>query len=154
MNPLLAQLTHRPFPEAAEILHNEADQITHEWDAAVRKAMPQMRNLTFDELKDSTPQIVLAISHALASDDPQVIRELVNRASVGMIWIVTRLLPLEITSHPRSFLDESSFSPKKSNASQMPERTSGARSPIPPEKTRVSNPPRVEVSAQRFVLAW
>ena len=80
MNPLLAQLTHRPFPEVAEILLNEADQITHEWDAAVRKAMPQMQNLTFDELKDSTPQILLAISHALASDDPEVIRELVNRA--------------------------------------------------------------------------
>ena len=80
MNPLLAQLTHRPFIEVAEILRNEADQITHEWDAAVRKAMPQMQNLTFDELKDSTPQILLAISHALASDDPDVIRELVNRA--------------------------------------------------------------------------
>jgi len=80
MNPLLAQLTHRPFPQVAEILRNDADQITHEWDAAVRKAMPQMENLTFDELKDSTPQILLAISHALASDDPEAIGELVNRA--------------------------------------------------------------------------
>jgi signal transduction histidine kinase len=80
MNPLLAQLTHRPFPDVAEILRNDADQITHEWDAAVRKAMPQMQHLTYDELKDSTPQILLAISHALASDDPEVIRELVNRA--------------------------------------------------------------------------
>jgi signal transduction histidine kinase len=80
MNPLLAQLTHRPFPEVAEILRSDADQITHEWDAAVRKAMPQMRNLTYDELKDSTPAILLAISHALASADPELIGELINRA--------------------------------------------------------------------------
>jgi signal transduction histidine kinase len=39
-----------------------------------------MRHLTFDELKDSTPIILLAIADALASDDPDVIRELVNCA--------------------------------------------------------------------------
>ena len=42
--------------------------------------MPQMQHLTFDELKDSTPEILLAIADALASDDPDLIRELVNRA--------------------------------------------------------------------------
>jgi len=80
MNPLLAQLTHRPFPEVAEIIRIGADQITREWDAAVRQAMPQMRHLTYDELKDSTPQILKAIAHALASDDPGVIRDLVKCA--------------------------------------------------------------------------
>jgi signal transduction histidine kinase len=80
MNPLLAQLTHRPFPEVAEILRAGADQITLDWDTAVRQAMPQMRHLTFDELKDSTPEILLAIAHALASDDPNVIQELLSRA--------------------------------------------------------------------------
>ena len=80
MNPLLAQLTHRPFPELAEILCAGADQITLDWDAAVREAMPQMQHLTFDELKDSTPEILLAIAHALGSDDPAVISELVKRA--------------------------------------------------------------------------
>ncbi len=80
MNPLLLQLTHRPFPEVAEIIRSGADQITHEWDAAVRHAMPQMQNLTFDELKDSTPQILLALADALASDDPAVIRELISCA--------------------------------------------------------------------------
>ena len=80
MNPLVAQLTHRPFPEVAEIIRTGADQITREWDVAVRQAMPQMRHLTFDELKDSTPQILTAIAQALASDDPDLIRELVSRA--------------------------------------------------------------------------
>lgn len=80
LNPLIAQLTHRPFPEVAEILRAGTDQITHEWDAAVRVAMPQMQHLTYDELKDSTPEILLAIANALASDDPNVIRELINRA--------------------------------------------------------------------------
>jgi signal transduction histidine kinase len=78
MNPLLAQLTHRPFPEVASILRKVADQITIDWDSAVRQAMPQMQHLTFDELKDSTPQILQAIADALGSDDPDVIRELVR----------------------------------------------------------------------------
>jgi hypothetical protein len=80
MNPLIAQLTHQPFPEVAEILRIGADQITLKWDTAFRLAMPQMRHLTFDELKDSTPQILLAIAHALASDDARLIDELVKRA--------------------------------------------------------------------------
>jgi signal transduction histidine kinase len=80
MNPLLSQLTHRPFPEVGEIIRIGADEITREWDAAVRQAMPQMRCLTFDELKDSTPQILTAIAHALASDNPDVISELVKCA--------------------------------------------------------------------------
>jgi hypothetical protein len=42
MNPLLALLTHRPFPEVAEALRSAADDITVAWDAAVRQAMPQM----------------------------------------------------------------------------------------------------------------
>ena len=73
MNPLVVQLTHVPFPEAADALRSVAEQITLEWDAAVRRAMPQMERLTFDELKDSTPQILLAIADALASDDPESI---------------------------------------------------------------------------------
>jgi signal transduction histidine kinase len=80
MNPLLVQLTHRPFPEIAQIIRSGVDQITVEWDAEVRRAMPQMRDLTFDELKDSTPEILRAIADALASDDPGMISELVERA--------------------------------------------------------------------------
>jgi signal transduction histidine kinase len=79
-NPLVAQLTHLPFTEVANVLRSAADQITLAWDAAVRQAMPQMRHLTFDELKDSTPQILLAIATALASEDPQEIRGLVSSA--------------------------------------------------------------------------
>jgi signal transduction histidine kinase len=80
MNPLIAQLTHRPFPEVAAAIRASAHQITVAWDAAVRKAMPQMQNLTFDELKDSTPEILLCIADALASDDANVITELIARA--------------------------------------------------------------------------
>ena len=80
MNPLTAQLTHRPFHDLAETIRSRVDQITLAWDAAVRMAMPQMQRLTFDELKDSTPEILNAIADALASDDPQLIDELVKRA--------------------------------------------------------------------------
>jgi signal transduction histidine kinase len=80
MNPLLAQMSHTPFPEVASAIRNSVDQITLAWDAAVRKAMPQMQRLTFDELKDSTPQILVCIADALASDDPAVIGELIERA--------------------------------------------------------------------------
>src|SRR5580704_10055381 len=81
MNPLLAQLTHNPFPDVAEAIRSEVDQIILTWHDAIRHAMPQMQNLTFNELRESTPQILLAIADALASDDPEVIRDLVNRAS-------------------------------------------------------------------------
>jgi hypothetical protein len=80
MNPLLAQLIHRPFPDVAEAIRSEVDQITLSWHNAVRNSMPQMQNLTFDELRESTPQILLAIADALASDDPAVIMELADRA--------------------------------------------------------------------------
>ncbi len=80
MNPLVAQLTHLPFPEVADALRSSVDPITLAWDAVVREAMPQMLHLTFDELKDSTPQILRAIAAALASDDADEIRDLVNRA--------------------------------------------------------------------------
>ena len=80
VNPLVAQLTHLPFPEVAEVLRSRVDAITVAWDKAVRRAMPQMQHLTFDELKDSTPVILMAIADALASDDPDEIRELVTRA--------------------------------------------------------------------------
>jgi signal transduction histidine kinase len=79
-NPLVAQLTHLPFTEVANALRLATDQITLAWDAAVRQAMPQMQHLTFDELKDSTPQILLAIAAALGSEDPAEIRELVSSA--------------------------------------------------------------------------
>jgi len=80
MNPLTAQLTHRPFSELADAIRSQVDRITLAWDAAVRKAIPQMQRLTFDELKDSTPEILRAIADALASDDPSVIDELVRCA--------------------------------------------------------------------------
>ena len=80
MNPLIAQLTHRPFPEVATALRSAAAQITVAWDAAVRKAMPQMQGLTIEELKDSTPEILVAIADALGSDDPAMIHDLVSRA--------------------------------------------------------------------------
>jgi signal transduction histidine kinase len=102
MNPLLAQLTHRPFPELATILRAGADQITLDWDVAVRQAMPQMQHLTSDELKNSTPQLLLAIAQALASDDPDVIRELVSRApSQGLSRFRLNLDVVEVMQEDR-----------------------------------------------------
>lgn len=79
-NPLLAQLIHKPFPEVAHVLRAEGARITLAWDVAVRAAMPQMRRLSLEELKDSTPEILLAIANALASDNPESIRELLGQA--------------------------------------------------------------------------
>jgi len=39
VNPLVAQLTHRPFPEVAEVLRTEAEAIRVASGAAVRDAM-------------------------------------------------------------------------------------------------------------------
>jgi len=80
MNPLLLQLTHAPFEDVAGALRSGINQITIEWVAAIRHAMPQMEHLTFDELKDSTPEILHAIADALASDDPDLIGELMKCA--------------------------------------------------------------------------
>jgi hypothetical protein len=80
VNPLVAQLTHDRFPEVADALRSVAEDIAWDWDVAVRQAMPQMRRLTVDELRDSTPQILLAIADALASDDPGAIHDLVGYA--------------------------------------------------------------------------
>jgi signal transduction histidine kinase len=79
-NPLVAQLTHAPFPEMARILQASAESITYDWVAACKEAMPQMERLTFDEVKDSTPQILHGIGDALASDDPALIHELIKLA--------------------------------------------------------------------------
>jgi signal transduction histidine kinase len=67
LNPLIAQLTHSPFPQLATALRSSADEVTVAWVAAVRDAIPRMAGLTYDELKDSTPIILLAIADAMAS---------------------------------------------------------------------------------------
>jgi len=117
MNPLIVQLTHRPFPEVANAIRSSVDQITVAWDDAVRKAMPQMRHLTFDELKDSTPQILICMADALASDDPEVIHELMERApaqglsrfrlklDVVEVMQEDRLLRSITVQHVEAFLD-------------------------------------------------
>jgi signal transduction histidine kinase len=79
-NPLVDQLTHLRFPEVAQTLRMAIESITLDWVKTCRVAMPQMRHLTFDEIKDSTPEILYGIADALASDDPICIRELIDRA--------------------------------------------------------------------------
>ncbi|MDB5296707.1 MAG: histidine kinase [Phycisphaerales bacterium] len=101
-NPLIAQLTHQAFPELAEVLREEAGRITRAWDVAVREAMPQMRHLTFDELKDSTPQILAAIADALASDDPELIGDLIRCApSQGLSRFRLRFDVVEVMQEDR-----------------------------------------------------
>jgi signal transduction histidine kinase len=119
MNPLKVQLTHRPFRDVADAIRSSVDQITVAWDAAVREAMPQMRRLTFDELKDSTPQILICMADALASDDAGVIRELMERApaqglsrfrlnfDVIEVMQEDRLLRSITVQHVEAFLDRS-----------------------------------------------
>ena len=64
--------------------------------------MPQMQHLTSDELKNSTPQLLLAIARALASDDPDVIRELVSRApSKGLSRFRLNLDVVEVMQEDR-----------------------------------------------------
>jgi signal transduction histidine kinase len=117
VNPLVAQLTHGAFPEVANALRSVADAIARDWDVAVRRAMPQMRRLTVDELRDSTPQILLAIADALASDDPGTIQDLVScspqqglsrlRLNLDLVEVMQedRLLRALIVLHLESALD-------------------------------------------------
>jgi signal transduction histidine kinase len=117
MNPLIVLLTHRPFPQVADAIRASVDQITVAWDTAVRKAMPQMRHLTVEELRDSTPQILTCMADALASDDPEVIQELVKQApaqgisrfklnfDVVEIMQEDRLLRSITVEHVEAFLD-------------------------------------------------
>jgi signal transduction histidine kinase len=80
LNPLIAQLTHAPFTQVADALRSRRNQITVQWDAAVRKAMPELNRLSFDELKDSVPKILSAIADAMASADLGHIDRLVATA--------------------------------------------------------------------------
>src|SRR4051812_14218151 len=80
MNPLVAQLSHRSFPELADALRSCSKAITREWEAAVRQAIPRMDRFTYAELKDSTPQILSAIADAVGSCDPEVIKRVVDEA--------------------------------------------------------------------------
>jgi hypothetical protein len=73
-NPLAAQMNHLPFPEVAATTRPSA------------RPCSRCCTFTLDHLKDSTPQILAAFADALASDDPEVIRELVECApSQGVI---------------------------------------------------------------------
>ncbi len=102
INPLAAQLTHRAFPEVADALRAVADQITHAWDIAVRKAMPQMRHLSFDELRDSTPEILIAIADAMGSADPSLIEALVRRAPLqGLSRLELKFDVIEVMQEDR-----------------------------------------------------
>ena len=79
-NPLDAQLTHRPFPQLAEALRGSIDDVTRAWTATVREAIPRMAGLSFDELKDSTPNILAAIADAMASGDRDAIRGVISHS--------------------------------------------------------------------------
>ena len=72
VNPLVTQLTHRPFQELADVLRAAPDPITPQWGAAARDAMLRMRHLTFDESKDSTPEILRTSTPMLADKNPQL----------------------------------------------------------------------------------
>jgi signal transduction histidine kinase len=80
INPLVAQLTHHPFPQLAEALRASANAVTLAWVAVVRLAIPRMAGLTHEELQDSTPTILLAIADAMASGDPDEIRGVLSRS--------------------------------------------------------------------------
>ena len=86
----------------ANVLREETDRITRAWDVAVREAMPQMRHLTFDEVKDSTPAILVAIADALASDDPELIGGLIRCApSQGLSRFRLRFDVVEVMQEDR-----------------------------------------------------
>ncbi|HXE51826.1 MAG TPA: hypothetical protein VN541_02380, partial [Tepidisphaeraceae bacterium] len=102
VNPLAAQLRHRPFPAVAKVLRTEVCAITAAWDAAVREAMPQMRHLTPKELRDSTPEILVAIADALASEDPELIRDLVHHAPAqGLSRLMLNFDVIEVMQEDR-----------------------------------------------------
>lgn len=77
---VLNQFSHRPFPEVAGALRATAHSITQTWKSTIRAVLPQLRHLTGEQLRDSTPQILLAIADAMASEDPGMISGLIAKA--------------------------------------------------------------------------
>jgi len=116
LNPLIAQLTHRAFPELARVLRAATDAIATEWEQVVRDALPAVERLTLAELKDSVPQILPAMADALASTDPDEIRGVLehspkqgmsrfrHRLDVTQVMLEDRLLRGLIVEHAEAGL--------------------------------------------------
>jgi signal transduction histidine kinase len=80
-DPSVGLLTRRAFPELAGALRREVGTILHEWMARVRRALPHRTGgLNNDQLEDSVPEILRCIADALASDDPEETRRLMERS--------------------------------------------------------------------------
>ena len=79
---------------------------------------------------------------------------IISSSSVRMTRTVTRLEFLEITAAVFALRGLSSSMPRKFNPPQMRARTTGAFSPMPPAKTRVSNPPSAAAKESIHFFAW
>lgn len=97
MNPLIMLLSHRPLSALADVLREQAEAITREWDGLCRQATPEINRLSYEELKDSVPAILDAIADALASDDVGAIEGLRRRSpSQGLTRFRQRYGPEQI----------------------------------------------------------
>lgn len=71
-----------PSPELAAVLRSQSRQIIEVWIERVKNAIPSVRSLTFDELRDNTPNILARIADGLESADPERARALVEESPV------------------------------------------------------------------------
>ena len=60
-------LKYQPFPELAAALRSQSTAIIERWVEQVRLALPSVRHLTFEELRDGQPAILARMADALAS---------------------------------------------------------------------------------------
>src|SRR5687767_13129103 len=79
-DPTLGPLVEGAFPEIGAILRARVKPILREWGKLVRRHVPPASSLDFDEVLDGLPQILPAMADALASDDPDNVRRLMERS--------------------------------------------------------------------------
>src|SRR6185369_715770 len=82
------------------------------------------------------------------------VRAICNSSSVRITRTVTLLLIRVITGAEALFDTGSSSIPRYFRSRQILARIGAEFSPIPPENTRVSNPPRAALSAPIHFRAW
>lgn len=72
--------SHRPFPEVAQALRDQAELIMDEWRGRTIFSMPELGELSVKEFKDDIARILSAMADALESNEQPDLRRLVQAA--------------------------------------------------------------------------
>jgi signal transduction histidine kinase len=80
LDPTAGPLAKRPYPELAEALRGSIAPILDAWEAQLRAHVPRAVNMTFEQLRDSVPEILERMADAFASGRIEEIRKLMDRS--------------------------------------------------------------------------